>query len=605
MQENPEYISSFWLELFTFCSNLRKKKVGKIMKMSKLVGRRIKEAPKDAKTPSHIFLIRGGYIRPVSTGIYSLLPLGHKICAKIENIIREEMNKIGGQEVTMPVVLPSELWEESGRYHSVGEELLRFKDRNKKDMLLAMTHEEAVVHLTRTEVNSYKQLPIMLYQIQTKYRDEARPRAGLIRVREFKMKDAYSFHATQECLDEFYTQTLHAYEKIFRRCGFKDFLCIESNPGMMGGNISHEFMAVADCGEDTIFMSPDGSYKANKEVAYSALKFSKSPPLALEKVPTPGKKTIEEVAEFLGQNISETGKAVFYKTKEDQLIFAMIRGDFEVNESKVRRILQIDDISFANDDLIRSCGAEPGYASPLNLNPEKVKIIVDRSIAESSNLTVGANEPDFHIKNFNFNRDMPEGAIVADIACVREGDPCPVTGQPLLMKRGIEIGNIFKLGTKYSSSMKCEFLDANGKKHPMIMGCYGIGIGRTMAAVIEQNYDQYGPIWPISISPFDVHLCVLNLNQNNICSKAEEIYNSLLSAGIDVLYDDRGEKAGFMFNDADLIGVPFRIVISPKTISENKVEFKRRGDKESHMFDITGLTEKILNILKTEREKFL
>jgi len=575
------------------------------MRMSKLVGRRIKEAPKDAKTVSHIFLIRGGYIRPVSAGIYSLLPLGHKICTKIENIVREEMDKIGGQEVTMPVVLPRELWEESGRYQSVGEELLRFKDRNEKDMLLAMTHEEAVVHLVRTEVNSYKQLPLMLYQIQTKYRDEARPRAGLIRVREFKMKDAYSFHSTQESLDEYYMQVLHAYERIFQRCGFKDFLCIESNPGMMGGNISHEFMAVAECGEDTIFVSPDGSYKANKEVAYSALKFSKLSPLPLEKVPTPGKKTIEEVAEFLGQSMSETGKAVFYKTKEEQLVFAMVRGDFEVNESKLKRVLQVNDLSFANDDLIKSCGAEPGYASPLNLNPEKVKIIVDRSVAESSNLTVGANEPGFHIKNFNFDRDMPKGAIVADIVCVREGDPCPITGQPLLVKRGIEIGNIFKLGTKYSSSMKCEFLDANGKKHPMIMGCYGIGIGRTMAAVIEQNYDQYGPIWPISISPFDVHVCALNMNQDNISSKAEEIYNSLVSAGIDVLYDDRGEKAGFMFNDADLIGIPFRIIVSPKTVAENKVEFKRRGEKESLMLDITGLAEKVLNIVNTERKKFL
>lgn len=575
------------------------------MRMSKLVGRRIKEVPKDAKTASHIFLIRGGYIRPVSAGIYSLLPLGHKICAKIENIIREEMNAIDGQEITMPVVLPRELWEESGRYHSVGAELLRFKDRNDKDMLLAMTHEEAVVHIARTELNSYKQLPAMLYQIQTKYRDEARPRAGLIRVREFKMKDAYSFHANQKCLDEYYLKALHAYERIFKRCGFKNVICIESNPGMMGGNVSHEFMAITDCGEDTIFISPGGSYKANKEVARSAIKFSKAPSLPLAKIATPGKKTIEEVAQFLGQKLEETGKAVFYKTKNNELVFAMIRGDFEVNESKLKKVLQTDDLAFADDKLIRECGAEPGYASPLNLDAQKIKIVVDRSVAESSNLTVGANEENFHIKNFNFDRDMPQGVIVADIACVREGDPCPITGQPLLMKRGIEVGNIFKLGTKYSSSMKCEFLDANGKKQTMIMGCYGIGVGRTMAAVIEQSNDQYGPIWPASIAPFDIHICALNINQDNVLARAEEIYNSFLSAEIDTLFDDRGEKAGFMFNDADLIGVPFRIIISPKTIAEEKVEFKRRGEKESILLDIAGLTEKILSILNEEKKKYL
>ncbi len=574
------------------------------MRMSKLVGRRIKEAPKDAKTASHVFLIRGGYIRPVSAGIYSLLPTGHRICAKIERIIREEMNAIEGQEVTMPVVLPRELWEESGRYGSVGDELLRFKDRNGKDMLLAMTHEEAVVHLARTEVNSYKQLPAMLYQIQTKYRDEARPRAGLIRVREFKMKDAYSFHADQKSLDEYYLRALHAYERIFRRCGMKDVACIESNPGMMGGNESHEFMAIADCGEDTIFMSPDGSYKANREVAASAVKFHKSEALPLEKVATPGKKTIEEVAGFLGQKMENTGKAVFYRTKDGQLVFAMVRGDFEVNESKLKRLLKLDDLAFADDKLIRSCGAEPGYASPMNLDPKKVKIIVDRSAAESSNLTVGANEPDHHIKNFNFDRDMPAGTTVADISCAREGDPCPVTGQPLLMKRGIEVGNIFKLGTKYSSSMKCEFLDSNGKKQTMIMGCYGIGVGRTMAAVLEQCNDQFGPIWPISISPFDLHLCALNPNQEGVGAKADEIYESMLTAGIDTVYDDRGEKAGFMFNDADLVGVPFRIIISPKTLAQGKVEFKRRGEKDISLLDIAGLVGTISKIIAEEKKKF-
>jgi prolyl-tRNA synthetase len=572
--------------------------------MSKLVGRRIREAPKDAKTASHIFLIRGGYIRAVSTGIYSLLPIGQRVCAKIEKIIREEMNAVDGQEVTMPVVLPRELWDESGRYDSVGDELLRFKDRNDKEMLLAMTHEEAVVHLTRSEVNSYKQLPIILYQIQTKYRDEARPRAGLIRVREFKMKDAYSFHATEKCLDQYYQKMLHAYERIFRRCGMKNVLCIESNPGMMGGNESHEFMAITECGEDTIFMSPDASYRANREVAISAVKFQKEAPLPLEKVATVGKKSIEEVASFLGQKIEETGKAVFYKTDDNKLVLAMIRGDFEVNESKLKRYLKTNTLSFADDLMIKNCGAEPGYASPLGLDPKKVKIIFDRSIAESSNLTVGANEPDYHIKNFNFEREMSADAEVAEIACVREGDPCPITGQALLMKRGIEVGNIFKLGTKYSGSMKCDFLDVNGKKQTMIMGCYGIGVGRSMASVIEQSCDQFGPIWPLSIAPYQLHLCALNPKQDGVGAKADEIYNSLTESGIETLYDDSGEKAGSMFNDADLIGIPFRIIISPKTLAQGKVEFKRRGEKEISLFDITGLEQSISAMIAEEMKKF-
>jgi prolyl-tRNA synthetase len=464
-------------------------------------------------------------------------------------------------------------------------------------MLLAMTHEEAVVHLARTEVNSYRQLPVMLYQIQTKYRDEARPRAGLIRVREFKMKDAYSFHASEECLDEYYKRAHEAYVRIFRRCGLKNVISIQSNPGMMGGNASHEFMAIADCGEDTIFISPDGSYRANKEVAKTAVEFVKAPLLPLEKVHTPGKKTIEEVAVFLGQKPEDTGKAVFYKDTGGNLIFAMIRGDFEVNESKLKNYIKTANLAFAGDELIRKAGAEPGYASPLAIDKAKVRVIVDRSIAESANLTVGANESDYHCKNFNFERDMLHSdAEVADIACAREGDPCPLTGEPLLMKRGIEVGNIFKLGTKYSESMKCEFLDSGGKKHPMIMGCYGIGVGRTMAAVIEQSYDKFGPIWPAGISPYDLHFCSLNPGQDGVRETADLIYESLLGAGIDTLYDDRGEKAGFMFNDADLIGIPFRITISPKTLAEKKVEFKRRGEQAIELFDIAGLTEKLSKV---------
>ncbi len=576
------------------------------MRMSKLVGRRIKEDPKDAKTVSHKFLIRGGYVRPVSTGIYSLLPVAKRIVMKIEKIIREEMDAIDGQEVLMPVVLPAELWEESGRYQTVGQELLRFKDRNGKEMLLAMTHEEAVVHLARTEITSYKQMPAMLYQIQTKYRDEARARGGLIRVREFTMKDGYSFHTSQECLETYYKRAHEAYVRIFKRVGMKNVLSIESNSGMMGGKVSHEFMAVSEFGEDTIFVSPDKSYRANREVAVAAWKFEKSAPLPLEKVHTPDRKSIEEVAVFLGLKPENTGKAVFYQDGEGHLIFAMIRGDFEVNESKLQNFAMAHELKFANDEAIRAAGCEPGYASPLSIDPKKAKIIIDRSVAESSNLVVGANEPHHHYKNFNFERDLAgvAGISVTDIASVREGDPCPLTGQPLKLERGIEVGNIFQLGTKYSVAMNCNYLDQNGKTHPMIMGCYGIGVGRTMASVIEQSYDQWGPIWPVTIAPYHVQLCSLNPNVDNVGAAADGLYEALNAAGIETLYDDRGEKAGFMFSDADLLGIPFRLIISPKTLINGQVEFKRRGEKDLEMINISDVPSRMKAVIEAEFKKY-
>ncbi len=571
------------------------------MRMTKLVGRCIKETPKDAQTASHKFLIRGGYARPISAGIYALLPLGLRVAAKVEQIIREEMNAIEGQELLMPVVLPKELWEESGRYQSVGPELLRFKDRNDKEMLLAMTHEEVITHLTRGEVTSYKQLPVMLYQFQTKYRDEARPRAGLIRVREFTMKDGYSFHVSQPCLEAYYKRAHQAYERIFRRVGLRDVASIESNSGIMGGAVSHEFMALAECGEDTIFMSPGGEYKANREIARAAWKFPGGEPQPLEKVATPGKKSIEEVSEFLGVRAEQTGKAVFYVDNQDTLIFAMIRGDFEVNESKLKNHLHTNDLNFANDIRIRKGGAEPGYASPLGLDPKKVRVIVDPSVVGTANLVVGANEADCHFKNFNFSRDLPPGAEIVEIATVRDGDPCPVTGAPLLKKRGIEVGNIFQLGTKYSSAMNCNFLDANGKSHPMIMGCYDIGVGRTVASVVKQNSDEWGPLWPISVAPFHVHICALNLNKPEVSAAAEKLYAELLTLGVETLYDDRGEKAGFAFSDADLIGVPLRVVISPKTLEAGgKAELKRRGSRDAEIVPLDNLATTLKDRVQAE-----
>ena len=574
------------------------------MRMSNLIGQRTKETPKDAQNTSHIFLLRGGYIRPVSAGIYSLLPLAKRIVKKIETIIREEMDRIGGQEILMPVVLPQELWDESGRSETVGPELLRFNDRNGKAMVLAMTHEEGVVHLVRTEVNSYKQLPFMLYHIQTKYRDEARPRGGLIRVREFTMKDGYSFHADTEDLKQYYDQVHEAYERIFKRVGLTNCVSIESDAGMMGGAVSHEFMAIADCGEDTIYMSPDRQYKANKDIATSGLTFTAEPPLELEKVHTPDRKSIEDVAVFLGVPPQQTGKAVFYSDMDDTtLIFAMIRGDLEVNETKLRNYLNMPQIKFATDELIREAGAEPGYASPMGIDGEKVRIVIDPSAAQSSNLVVGANQADYHFKNFNFSRDLGTAEIV-DIAAVRDGDPCPVTGAPLEMRRGIEVGNIFQLGTKYTESMNCTFLDANGKAKPMVMGCYGIGVGRTMAAVLEQCHDDFGPIWPISIAPYQVHLCALNPKKEDVMATAEKIYADLTAQGVEILLDDRGEKAGFMFNDADLIGAPLRLIVSPKTLAEGKVEFKRRDSRDRELLDISDVTATITRAIADEQTQF-
>ncbi|MGL4855036.1 MAG: proline--tRNA ligase [Lentisphaeria bacterium] len=577
------------------------------MKLSKLVGKRIKEVPKEAQTTSHIFMIRGGYVRPMSAGIYSLLPLGKRIASKVEKIIREEMDKIDGQECLMPVVMTADLWRETGRYQSIGDELLRFKDRNDKEMVLAMTHEEAFTSVVRSEVSSYKQLPVMLYQLQTKYRDEARPRAGLIRVREFTMKDAYSFHSSQSCLESYYNEVHQSYEKIFQRLGMNNVVSIESDSGMMGGSVSHEFMALAECGEDILFLSPDNSsYKANREIAVANYKFEKSAACDLEEIHTPNIKSIVEVAEFLNSTTKDIGKAVVYSDLDENIYLVMIRGDFEVNEAKLKKAIGRGDIKFATDEQIISIGSVPGYSSALNINLDKVTLVCDKSIVESSNLTVGANKEDYHIKNFNFERDLDVSrAIIADIITVRAGDPCPVTGEPLVEKRGIEVGNIFQLGTKYSKSMGASFLDQNGKSQEMIMGCYGIGVGRSVASVIEGSYDEYGPIWPISIAPYHVHICALNANKEEVKQVSDKIYHELQNNGIEVLIDDRNEKAGFMFNDADLIGIPHRLVISPKSLKEGKIEYKSRDGKVQESLIIDEVVAKITDIVYADLKKYI
>jgi prolyl-tRNA synthetase len=578
------------------------------MRMSSLVGRTLKEVPKDAQTASHVFLLRGGYARQVSTGIYSLLPLGKRITRKIERLLRDEMDRIDGQEVLMPVVLPRELWEESGRYESVGPELLRMKDRNGKDMLLGMTHEEAVVALARTELTSYKQLPVMMYQIQTKYRDEARPRAGLIRVREFTMKDGYSFHDSQESLETYYWRCHEAYERFFRRVGMKQVVSIESDTGMMGGSKAHEFMAVSEIGEDTIFLSPDGTYRANKEVATSALKFVSEAPLPLESVSTPGQTTIEQVAKFLGVQPSQTGKAVFYRHHDGGLVFVVIRGDLEVNEAKLRRVVQSATLLPASDTQIRSIGSVPGYASPMGVDPTQCRIVFDRSAAESSNLVVGGNEADVHVKNFNFTRDMASALskiVVTDVAAVRAGDPCPLTGEPLIEARGIEVGNIFQLGVKYSAAMNANYLDEEGKLQPFIMGCYGIGVGRALAAVMEQSRDDNGPIWPISIAPYEVHVVGLFYGQEPVQTTADGFVTELEAAGIEVLLDDRDKKAGPMFADADLIGIPYRIVVSPKGLADGQVEVKSRDGSVNERVAVGEAVARVRGLVEAARRASL
>ena len=573
------------------------------MLLSKFIGKKIKEVPKDSQSISHQFLIRGAYIRPISSGIYSLLPLAQKIIKKIEFIIREEMDKIDGQEILMPIVLPAALWEKSGRYDYIDECLLKFKDRNNKKMLLAMTHEEAVCELVKTELFSYKQIPFMLYQIQTKYRDEARPRAGLIRVREFTMKDAYSFHKDQNCLNEYYKKVLDAYKVIFKRIGMKDLLVIDSDTGMMGGEKAHEFMAVSDIGEDSIFASPNREYLANKEIAVSKLMIPKEKLKKLKLSSTPQTKTISQLCQFLNIGKNKIGKALFFESQDlgEKLIFIMIRADIEVNEIKIKNALKITDLKIASEDKIRSLGIIPGYASPIGISREQGFILlVDPSFAQSYNLVVGANKENFHYENFNFNRDCSLEARTIDLALVKKGDICRKTGEKLQELKGIEVGNTFQLGTKYSDKMDCRYLDENGKERTPQMGCYGIGLGRSMAAVIEQSHDQYGPIWPLSIAPFHLHIIPLNYNKDLIQRIAQEFYKFFNENQIETLLDDRNTKAGFAFNDADLMGVPFRIIISPQLIEKKEIEFSSRCKKLKKFLPIKKAKEEILSIIKNK-----
>lgn len=555
------------------------------MKLSQYLYTTLRETPSDAAMPSHIFLMRGGYIKPVSTGIFSYLPMGFRVLKKIESLIREEMESIGGLEVDLPVVQTAELWKESGRYAAIGEELLRFKDRNNHDMVLAMTHEEAMTDLVRYVVSSYKQLPVMLYQFKTKYRDEARARGGLIRVREFLMKDAYSFHVSQEDLDRHYEEEYKAYQRIFRRVGIEPVI-VQSDTGIMGGKVAHEFMLDAANGEDYLILCKHCGYQANREIAT----FEREPhrgdaEAALEKVATPEASTIEELCAFLGVKPDATGKCVFFDFN-GKLVTCVVPGNLDVSEIKLHNLLKAKELYPAEDSQIEKCGMVPGFASPIGAHDTLV--VIDKALEDAADIVVGANEKGFHYIHCTPKRDM-EGFLVADIAEAEEGCKCPECGKPLSETRGIELGNIFKLGTKFSSSMGATFLTPEGKGEPIVMGCYGIGIGRLMAAVVENSHDDFGPVWPKEIAPFQVE--IVNITKD--AEVADKLERELSAAGFEVLVDDRDERAGVKFKDADLWGIPVRIALGKKGLANGQVEWKLRSEKEVTMVNLADVVEKV------------
>jgi prolyl-tRNA synthetase len=569
------------------------------MKMSQLFGQTLRDAPAEADVESHKLLMRAGFIRPLGAGIFTYLHLAKRSMQKIEAILRDEMDRIGGQEIGMPVIQPADLWKETGRWYQIGSEMGRFSDRNERDMVLAMTHEEVVGDLVRHEVKSYKHLPRLIYHIQTKFRDEPRPRAGLIRVREFTMKDSYSLDADWDGLDKQYRLHYQAYFNIYHRCSL-DVIAVKSDTGMMGGKLAHEYMYLSPIGEDTLILCDTCGYSANRQVA----RFQKSPAAPEElnptqKVLTPNCKSIEDLAKFLAAPKSRTAKAVFFMatmpedpkglekplgSNQEKFIFAVIRGDMELNETKLANAIGARDLRPATEEEIKAIGAVPGFASPIGLvqtqQAVSVRIVVDDSIPASPNLVAGANETDYHLLNTNFGRDF-KADIIADIASAEDGHACPECGNPLRTARGVEVGNIFKLGTRYSDSLGCTFLDKDGQQKPVIMGSYGIGVGRLLACVAEEHRDEHGLVWPVTVAPYQVHLVLLRgKNTPQVEETANTLYADLQAAGMQMLYDDRDESPGVKFNDADLIGLPIRLTVSERALAQGGVEMKLRNKLE-------------------------
>ncbi len=569
------------------------------MLLSTLVSLRTKEFPADAQLISHKLMLRAGYIKGVSNGIFTMATPAILSARKIENIIREEMNAVGGQEVSFPVVMPKELWEESGRYNSIGDELVRLSDRQGRGLVLGMTHEEAAVQLFRDWVSSYQQLPAMIYQIQTKFRDEARARGGLIRVREFVMKDAYSFHATTSDLKKYYKKVYDAYNRIFTRIGLKNFVAVGSDTGMMGGSVAHEFMLLTPSGEDTIVICNKCGYKANMEVAVSSEeKFDRDTVAPIEKVFTGNLGEIKEICDFMHIDANKTCKAVCYNIKgSNQILVCFIRGDLEVNEAKVKHALKRDigPVSVSDNSVLVA-----GNIGPIGLDKKNVVLLFDNSLKGRNGLVAGANEAEYHIKNLDFDRDMPH-AKFNDIAKVKEGARCPVCGETLSLSGGIEIGNIFQLGTKYSKAMNCFITDKSGKQINPIMGCYGIGVGRALASVIEESNDEKGMILPMSIAPWQVYLAALRIDDPTVKKAANALYKKLLKAGIEVLFDDTEATAGVKFSSCDLMGIPLRVVISPKTLAKEEIEVQSRDGSLKDNYPIKDAALKLRKIINSKK----
>lgn len=566
------------------------------MKLSKLVGLRFKERPADCVIDSHAFCLRGGYIKYVANGIYSLYPPMKRITSKIERIIREEMDAIDCQEVMFPVVLPGSLWEESGRFEAVGDELLRFTDRNDASMVLGMTHEEAAVQLVREYASSYARYPFAIYQIQTKFRDEARPRAGLIRVREFTMKDAYSFHTSQEDLEKYYDIMADAYFRIYQRAGIPEVISVKSDSGMIGGSVSHEYMLLTDAGEDSIVLCDDCGYSANMEAADCIVEQDANASMEeLKKVSTPNMKTIEDVVSFLGGDITTSCKAVIYQDNmTDEYIVVFLRGDYEVNETKLTNFLKT---KVHPAEITPECGLVAGFCGPYD-QKAKCRIVYDKSLEGAASLVCGANEIDYHYVGLNIKRDIGDVEYV-DVAKIRTGDICPCCGKKTIrISRGIEVGNIFQLGTKYSKSMGMTYTDENGESQIPIMGCYGIGVGRMAASVCEAHHDDRGPIWPITIAPWEIHLCCMRQDDARCKQLSDHLYDELTKQGYEVIYDDRDVSAGFMFADADLLGVPVRITVGPKHLANNEVELCTRDKSVNRLVNEADILDEAKALVK-------
>ncbi|MDB7100890.1 proline--tRNA ligase [Enterococcus mundtii] len=548
------------------------------MRQSKMLIPTLREVPNDAEVLSHQILLRAGYIRQVSAGIYSYLPLANRVLEKLKTIMREEFEKIGAVEMLMPAILPAELWQESGRYETYGPNLYRLNDRNDRQMILGPTHEETFTELIRDEVNSYKKLPLNLYQIQAKYRDEKRPRFGLLRGREFIMKDAYSFHASQESLDETYKDYEKAYTEIFKRCGL-EFRAIIGDGGAMGGKDSKEFMAISEIGEDTICYSTESDYAANLEMAtsYYVPKKSHETQLEMEKKETPDVKTIEEVAAFFDVQPQKIIKSVLF-TADEQPVLVLVRGDHEVNDVKLKNFLGADFLEEATEEEAKNyLGADFGSVGPIGVS-EEVKVYADRHVQDLANAIAGANETGYHYINVNPERDFNVLAY-EDLRFVQEGDPSPDNNGVLAFTRGIEIGHIFKLGTRYSESMGATVLDENGREKHVIMGCYGIGVSRLLSAIVEQNADENGIHWPKGIAPFDLHVVQMNLKDEFQTNLTNEVEKAMNEAGYQVLVDDRNERAGVKFADSDLIGCPIRITVGKKAVDGIvEVKIKKTGE---------------------------